>query len=90
MGVAGSLMTISILWWLVFFALLPFGIRSHLEEGSVVPGTDPSAPTTPRLLRKAVIAFVVALVLWAALFSVIEFNLISVDDIPLPSGIRWN
>lgn len=90
MGVAGSLMVIAIAWWLAFFALLPFGVRSQLDEGSVAPGTEPSAPVAPKLVGKAIIALVVAVILWAALFSVIEFHLISVDDIPLPSGIRWN
>lgn len=89
MGVAGSLMVIAIAWWLAFFAMLPFGVRTQMEDGVVVPGTEPSAPTTPNLGRKAIYAFVVALILWAALFSVIEFQLISVDDIPMPSGIRW-
>jgi predicted secreted protein len=90
MGIAGSLMVIAIAWWLAFFAMLPFGVRSQLEEGEVVPGTEPSAPVAPRLRRKAVWALVIALVVWAGLFSLIEFRLISIDDIPVPSGIRWN
>ena len=89
MGIAGSLMVISISWWLAFFVLLPIGVRSQLEEGTVVPGTEPSAPTAPQLWRKAVWAFVIALVMWAALFSLIEFQLISLDDIPLPTGVKW-
>ena len=90
MGIAGSLMVISIAWWLAFFMMLPLGVRSHLEEGTVVPGTEPGAPTAPRLWWKALWALVIALVIWGALFSLIEFRLISLDDIPVPSGIRWN
>jgi len=90
MGIAGSLMVIAIAWWIAFFALLPFGIRSQLEEGRVVPGTDPSAPTAPKLRRKAIWAFVIALIVWAVLFGVIEYRLISIDDIPVPSGLRWS
>lgn len=89
MGIAGSLMVISISWWLAFFMLLPVGVRSHLEEGTVVPGTEPSAPSTPRLWWKALWALGIALVIWAVLFSIIEFKLVSVDDIPVPTGIRW-
>jgi predicted secreted protein len=70
-------------------AMLPFGVKSQIEHGEVVPGSEPSAPIAPNLGRKAAAAFVVALVLWAALFSVIEFKLITLDDIPMPSGIRW-
>lgn len=90
MGIAGSLMVISIAWWLAFFVMLPVGVRSQLEEGSVVPGTEPSAPIAPRLWRKALWALVIALGVWAVLFSLIEFRLILLDDIPVPSGIRWN
>ena len=90
MGIAGSLMVISIVWWLAFFMMLPICVRSQLEDGSVVPGSEPSAPTTPRLWRKAAWALVIARLVWGALFSLIEYRLISLDDIPVPSGIRWN
>ena len=89
MGIAGSLMVISIFWWLAFFVLLPFGIRSQLEEGRVEPGTEPSAPAAPQLGRKAIWAFVIAMVLWGALFALINYQLVSLDDIPLPTGIKW-
>jgi predicted secreted protein len=90
MGIAGSLMVIAIVWWLAFFVLLPIGVRSQLDEGRVVPGTEPSAPTAPRLGLKAAGALVIALVVWGGLFSLIEFRIVTIDDIPLPSGIRWN
>ena len=56
----------------------------------MVPGTEPSAPTAPKLWLKAIWAFAIAIVLWLALYSIIEFHLIDIDDIPIPSGIRWN
>jgi predicted secreted protein len=90
MGIAGSLMVIIISWWLAFFALLPVGVRSHLEEGTVIPGTEPSAPTVPNLGRKALWALVIAIAIWGALFSIIEFRLIALDDIPRPTGVRSN
>lgn len=89
MGIAGSLMVITICWWLAFLALLPFGIKSQIEHGEVVPGSEPSAPVVANLGTKAAIAFAIALVLWAGIFSVIEFQLMTLDDIPMPSGIRW-
>lgn len=90
MGIAGSLMVISIAWWLAFFAMLPFGVRSQIEDGEVVPGSEPSAPTAPNLRRKAIWALVIALAAWAALFWLVELSGLSVDDIPIPSGIRWS
>jgi predicted secreted protein len=90
MGIAGSLMVIMIGWWLAFFAMLPFGVRSQIEDGSVVPGTEPSAPTAPNLRRKAVWALVIALIAWALLFWVVEMSGLTVEDLPVPSGLRWS
>jgi predicted secreted protein len=90
MGIAGSLMVLGIAWWLAFFMMLPVGVRSQLEEGEVVPGTEPSAPTAPKLWRKAIWASVIAIGIWAFLFWLIEISGISVSDLPVPSGLRWS
>ena len=34
-----------VLWWLVLFLTLPFGVRSQHEDGEGAPGTDPGAPS---------------------------------------------
>ncbi len=50
-------------WFIVLFAVLPFGVRSQHEAGTLVPGTDPGAPVAPKLWIKAlwttVLTFVV-------------------------------
>lgn len=81
MGIAGSLVTIIIFWWLSFFMLLPVGVRSQIEEGNVEPGTVASAPTQPHLLRKALAALAIALVLWLTVFMIIEFRVITFEDL---------
>ena len=30
-----------VLWWVVLFVTLPFGVRSQHEDGEGAPGTDP-------------------------------------------------
>ena len=56
------------IWWIVLFAVLPFGVRSQHEDAEMTPGTDPGAPVAPRLLLKALITTVVACVLFAGLW----------------------
>lgn len=89
MGIAGSLMVFSIAWWLAFFAMLPIGVRSQVEDGDVFPGSEPGAPSAPQLARKAFYATIAAFIIWGVLYSIVTFHLISVDDIPLPSGLKW-
>jgi len=58
-----------VVWWLCFVAVLPIGIQSQHEAGSVTAGTEPGAPVNPRMWRKAFIAtglavVFTALILW--------------------------
>lgn len=57
-----------VIWWLSFVAVLPIGNRSQAEAGNVVAGTDPAAPVTPRLLRRALIATGLAILMTGLLF----------------------
>jgi predicted secreted protein len=86
MGIAGSLMVLAIAWWIAFQAMLPFGVRSQLEDNSVVPGSEPGAPTLPQLGRKAIFATLIAIAVWALLFYVIEYRVLTLDDIPGPTS----
>ena len=42
-----------VIWWIALFAVLPFGVRSQHEDGEMTAGTDPGAPSLPRLREKA-------------------------------------
>ena len=72
------------IWWIVLFAVLPFGVRTQHEEGSVVPGTPESAPAQPRLLRIFLINTVVATIVYAIVYVVIAYRLITPESIPFP------
>lgn len=59
------------IWWVSLFIILPIGIRSQEESGTVVKGTDPGAPVVTGMLKKlgyntALAAVIFAVVLLAA------------------------
>ncbi|HEY1735576.1 MAG TPA: DUF1467 family protein [Methylovirgula sp.] len=53
------------IWFVVLFAVLPFGVRSQREAGDFVQGTDPGAPVAPRLWMKALLTTVISIVVFA-------------------------
>lgn len=60
-----------VLWWVVLFVTLPFGVRSLHEDGGGAPGTDPGAPVVSGMGRRMVwttliSAVIFAIGLWAA------------------------
>ena len=59
-----------VLWWIVLFLTLPFGVRSQHEDGGVSPGTDPGAPIMARMGRKLtwttiISAIIYGIAMWA-------------------------
>jgi predicted secreted protein len=67
-----------VIWWIVFFMALPWGVKSPHEVGEEPgQGHADSAPVKPRLWLKAGIVTVIALVLWGVVFYVNANDLIS-------------
>jgi predicted secreted protein len=55
-----------VLWWVVLFLTLPFGVRSQHEDGGGAPGTDPGAPIASQMGRKLIWTTVLSAVVFAA------------------------
>ncbi len=43
-----------LIWWVTLFAVLPWGVRSQQEAGTIEAGTDPGAPSMHRVWMKLV------------------------------------
>lgn len=70
---SGVLMFV-VIWWLVFFAVLPWGVRIADKPEK---GHADGAPVNPMMLRKVMATTAIAAVFWLAAFALIESNLIS-------------
>lgn len=70
-----------LIWWVVLFAILPWGIRSQVESGDVVEGSDPGAPAIPRLLKKLIWTTVVATLVFAIVAVLYVNRLVTFDDL---------
>ena len=60
-------------WFVVLFAVLPWGVRSQHEEGGYAQGTDPGAPVAPKLLAKALWTTLVTAVVFIGLMAYLRF-----------------
>ena len=87
MSTTTSLAIFFIIWWVVLFTVLPWGIRSQVESGEVVPGSDPGAPAVPRLKSKLIWTTVVSLVVFAAFEVTYRYKLVSLDDLTSLFGL---
>jgi predicted secreted protein len=88
MPVTTALAIFFLIWWVVLFAVLPWGVRSQYEGGEVAPGTDPGAPTLPNLRRKVVWTTLVAVVIFAAFYVVYVEHLVTLEALLAPFGLH--
>ena len=78
MSVMTSILVYVIIWWLIFFMMLPVGVKSQDEsDEEVVPGSPSSAPAKPDLWRKALTTTLIAAVLFAVFYLVVEYDVVS-------------
>jgi predicted secreted protein len=70
-----------IIWWVVLFAVLPWGVRSQHEGGGMAPGTDPGAPARPHGWRTLIVTTIVAGVVFTLFDIVYSYRLVSLEGL---------
>lgn len=83
MSLTGGVVVFVLLWWLVLFMVLPWGVRTQDEAGETVQGAADSAPERPLLWRKAAITTAVAALLWSAIYLALASGWIRIEDLPV-------
>jgi predicted secreted protein len=87
MALTTALAIYFIVWWLVLFTVLPFGVKSQEEHGSVAEGTDPGAPAIPRLGLRLIVTTVVSGIVFGALYVVYVRKWVTLDDLATIFGL---
>lgn len=75
MSLVSGLAVYFMTWWLVLFAVLPWGnrVEDNQEEEKGFAG---SAPQNPRIKLKFLITSIVSLVIWFIIFLLVEYETI--------------
>jgi predicted secreted protein len=76
-----------VIWWVVLFLTLPFGVRSQHEEGEAAPGTDPGAPVMPRMARKLLWTTIISALVFAAGLTAQKAGYLNVEQLTKLMGI---
>jgi predicted secreted protein len=71
---ASGILVFVVLWWLVIFAVLPWGVRI---PDNPEPGHATSAPEKPMLGRKVLATTAITAVLWLVVYFIVQSDWIS-------------
>lgn len=78
MGIAGSVVTFLLIWWLVLFLILPRHLTGVWEDGEEnhAHGVDRGAPVDPKIWPKLRRTTWIAAALWAVAFVVVNSGIV--------------
>ena len=77
MGWVGTGITFIISWWMVFFMVLPWGVR---RQDDPEPGHEAGAPENPRLWLKVAVTTGIAIAITALAWVAVDLGWISIRD----------
>ena len=69
MGVTGAIIIYISIWWIVFFTVLPIGIKSqNIKFKDRIQGNDPGAPKNPKIAKKFLITTLITSIIFAVIY----------------------
>ena len=81
MGITGSIIVYVLIWWIIFFSLLPVGIQSNKEKfKEKIEGIDPGAPLNPKIGKKFLITTLITSIIFIVIYYLVEFNLLNLRE----------
>ena len=81
MGITGSIIVYVLIWWIIFFSVLPVGIQSNKEKfNEKIEGIDPGAPLNPKIGKKFLITTLITSIIFIVIYYLVEFNLLNLRE----------
>ena len=79
MSVTGLAIIYIILWWIIFFAILPIDVdRSKIVK---IEGEDPGSPENPKIFKKFVYCTVITTILFIIIYLLMKFEYLNLRNI---------
>ena len=81
MGLTGSIIVYVLIWWVIFFSVLPFGVQSNKEVfKEKIEGIDPGAPKNPKIAKKFLITTLITSLIFLVIYYLININVLNLRE----------
>ncbi len=81
MGTTGSIIVYVLIWWMIFFSVLPMGIQSNKDKfREKIEGIDPGAPNNPKIGKKFLITTIITSIIFIVIYYLVKFNLLNLRE----------
>ena len=81
MGITGSIIVYVLIWWIIFFSVLPVGIESNKAKfRDRIEGIDPGAPNNPKMSKKFLITTIISSIIFIVIYYLVKFDLLNLRE----------
>ena len=75
MSTTGSFIVYISIWWIIFFSVLPFGIKSqNIKISDELHGNDRGAPKNPKIKKKFFITTLITSIIFLIIYYLVNQN----------------
>ena len=79
MSLTGSLIIYVLIWWVVFFALLPIDVNREKKQN--IRGIDPGAPENPKIIKKFVYSTLITSIIFIIIFLLVKYEHLNIRNL---------
>ena len=78
MSITGLAIIFIIIWWIIFFAILPIDVdRKKIEK---IEGEDPGSPENPKILKKFIYTTLISIVIFLIIYYLVQYNYLNLRN----------
>jgi len=78
LSLTGSIVIYVIIWWIVFFSLLPIDVNRY--KNIKIEGEDPGSPENPKILKKFIFTTIISSILFLIIYYLVNYNYINLRN----------
>ena len=79
MSVTGLALLYIIIWWIVFFAILPLDVNR--KKPTKIDGEDPGSPENPKILKKFIYCTGITSIIFIIIYLLIKYEYLNLRNL---------
>ena len=79
MNLTGSIIIYVLIWWIVFFSLLPIDVDRN--QKNFVEGVDHGAPENPKLIKKLLYTTLITSIIFIGIFLLVKYDYLNLRNL---------
>jgi len=78
LSITGSIVIFVIIWWIVFFSLLPIDVNRNKK--TQIEGEDPGSPENPKIIKKFIYTTIISTIVFLIIYYLVQYNYLNLRN----------